>query len=247
VRSFGIYFDEFFGTVGGVPFWKRDPKPVTYVMGKATKNVPDYIEESLRGNSRRITEIGEPVLHNRANDVAANEFGTPELRELIDDMFTTMDIAEGVGLAATQIGVDKQVFVFDVPGDDDNRHVGHIVNPKLTIHDDGEPQTRGEGCLSVPGAYADLERPYRVTIEGFDWQGKPIKLEGEGYLARAFIHEYQHLQGTLYWDHLSDDEKQRTLAERDQNRPSVIERRRQTAAELGKQHPDYPPTPAGGR
>jgi peptide deformylase len=223
-----------------VPFWKRDSKPVTFVMGQPKINVPDYIDESLRGKSRRITEIGDPVLHNRANDVAADEFGTQELAELIDDMFTTMDIAEGVGLAAPQIGVDKQVFVFDVPGDDDIRHVGHIVNPKLTIHEDGEPQIRSEGCLSLPGAYADLERPYRVTVEGRDWSGAPIKFEGEGYLARAFIHEYQHLQGTLYWDHLTEAEQQRTLAQRDQHRPRVIERRKQIAEELGKAHPAYP-------
>jgi peptide deformylase len=230
-----------------MPFWNRDPKPRTYVMGKATKNVPDYIEESLRGKSRRITEIGEPVLHNRAENVAESEFGSLELQELIDDMFTTMDIAEGVGLAAPQIGVNKQVFVFDVPDDAENRHVGHVVNPKLTIHDDGEPQTRGEGCLSVPGAYADLERPHRVTVTGFDWKGEPLTLEGEGYLARAFIHEYQHLQGTLYWDHLSDSEQERALAQRDLERPRVIERRKAVAAELGKQHPEYPATPAGGR
>jgi len=230
-----------------MPFWKREPQPLTFVMGKAKKNVPDYIDESLRGSSRRITEIGEPVLHNRADDVAADEFGTPELSELIDDMFTTMDIAEGVGLAATQIGVAKQVFVFDVPGDDENRYIGHIVNPKLTIHEDGEPQTRGEGCLSVPGAYADLERPYHVTVEGFDWKGNPVTFEGEGYLARAFIHEYQHLQGTLYWDHLTESEQQRTLAQRNEERPRVINRRKEVAEEMGKQHPEYPAGPAGSK
>lgn len=212
-------------------------------MGQPTKNVPDYIEESLRGKSRRITEMGEPVLHTRAQDVEPQEFGTPALAELIDDMFTTMDVAEGVGLAAPQIGVAKQVFVFDVPDDEENRHIGHIVNPKLTIHDDGEPQTRSEGCLSVPGASADLQREGRVTVTGFDWRGNQVTLEANGYLARAFLHEYQHLQGTLYWDHLSAAEQHRTLTERDSERARVLTRRQEVAAELGKQHPDYPPQP----
>jgi len=233
--------------LGIVPFWKRDPKPITYVMGKAVDDVPDFIDESLRGKPHRITEIGEPVLHNRASDVESEEFGTPALAELIDDMFTTMDVAEGVGLAAPQIGVDKQVFVFDVPGDDGHRYIGHIVNPKLTIHEDGEPQLRGEGCLSVPGAYADLERPYHVTVTGLDLNGQPVSFDGEGYVARAFIHEYQHLQGTLYWDHLTEDEQHRTLNERDEKRPSIIEQRKQIATDLGKTPPEYPKKPAGGR
>jgi len=230
-----------------VPFWKREPRPVTYLDGQPVKNLPDYIPESLRGKSHRITEIGEPVLHTRARDVKPEEFGTTALAELVDDMFATMDVAEGVGLAAPQIGVDRQVFVYDVPGDDGNRYVGHIVNPKLITHDEGEPETRSEGCLSVPGAHADLERPYAVTLTGFDWKGAPLTLQGTGYLARAFQHEYQHLQGTLYWDHLSADEQQRALAQRDEERPSVIERRKQVAQELGKQHPAYPEAPAGGR
>jgi len=211
-------------------------------MGQPVAGVPDYIDESLRGQSRRITEIGEPVLHQRARDVQPAEFGSQALGELVDDMFTTMDVAEGVGLAAPQIGVDLQVFVFDVPDDNGDRHIGHIVNPQLTVHD-GAAETRTEGCLSVPGASAELERAARVTLTGFDWHGAPITLEANGYLARAFLHEYQHLQGTLYWDHLSDDEKQRTLTQRDEERAKVLERRKKTAKELGKRHPTYPKQP----
>ena len=226
-----------------MPFWKRDPEPKTYWQGKAVAELPAYAQPHEKGQGRRITEIGEPVLHRRASDVEADEFGTEQLFELIVDMFTTMDIAEGVGLAAPQIGVDKQVFVFDVPGDDGNYYAGYVINPQLeTI--DAAGVTQSEGCLSVPGAHADLERASSVTVTGVDQDGKPVKLTGTGYLARAFLHEFQHLQGTLYYDHLSEAEQARVLAQRNEERPGVLALRRARAAELGKRavtYPDQPP------
>jgi len=221
---------------------KKGPK--TYWLGKRVAEVPDFIPASVRGGSKRITEIGEPVLHTKAHPVT--QFGTPDLAELIDDMFSTMDIAEGVGLAAPQIGVDRQIFVYDVPDDNGDRHLGYIINPELTVLDD-TPLPREEGCLSVPGGGAELERASKVEVKGFDYKGHPLTLTAEGYLARAFQHEYDHLQGTLYYDHLSPDDQTSVLAERDEQRDTVLSRRKEVAEQFGKPHPDYPPSPAGGR
>ena len=225
-----------------MPFWKREPEPKTYWQGKPTTELPTFAQPSGHGQGRRITEIGEQVLHQRASDVEPDEFGTPALAELIVDMFTTMDIADGVGLAAPQIGVDKQVFVFDVPGDDGNQHLGYVINPKLEITDENGI-TQGEGCLSVPGAHADLARPTSVTVTGVDQTGAPVSLTGTGYLARAFVHEYQHLQGTLYYDHLEPAEQERVLSQRDVERAGVLTRRHLRASELGKRAVTYPADP----
>jgi len=219
-------------------------RPKTYWLGQRVQELPDFIPASVRGASLRITEIGEPVLHNKAKPVTV--FGTPDLEELIDDMFSTMDIAEGVGLAAPQIGVDKQVFVYDVPDDNGDRHVGYIINPELTVLDE-TPLNREEGCLSVPGASAELERASKVEVKGYDFKGQPLHLTANGYLARAFLHEYQHLQGTLYWDHLLPEEQKRALAERDSRRSEVLNRRAEMAEIFQKPHPPYPTQPAGGR
>ena len=219
--------------------------PVTYVQGQRVRTYPDFTYETQRGTARRVTEIGEAVLHTPAQTVT--EFGTPELAALIDDMFASMDVAQGVGLAAPQIGVGLRVFVFDIVDDDDSRHVGHMINPELTVDSSAEPVTREEGCLSVPGAFEPLERPGAVTVQGVDLNGKPLTLTGTGYLARCLIHETQHTQGTLYWDHLSADLQADALKQRDLNRATVLAERAQTAQELGKEPVDYPDQPAGGR
>lgn len=121
---------------------------------------------------RRITEVGEEVLHRPCRDVT--EFG-PDLAALIGDMFLTMRVADGAGLAANQVGVDLRLFVYDCPDDDGVRHVGHIANPVL---DQLDPAGRrlleeGEGCLSVPGAVVDVPRPDRAVVRGFDQTGTP--------------------------------------------------------------------------
>jgi peptide deformylase len=220
-------------------------RPVTFVLGKKVKSYPDFAYETQRGTARRVTEIGEPVLHTPA--AAITEFGTPELATLVDDMFASMDVAQGVGLAAPQIGVGLQVFVYDLVDENEDRHVGAVINPTLTMDMVVEPITQDEGCLSVPGAFEPLSRPGAATIEGFDLHGSPIKLTAEGYLARCFIHEAQHLQGTLYWDHLSPELQADALRQRDENRATVITERAEAAADLDKVAPDYPEAPAGGK
>lgn len=220
-------------------------KPVTYLLGEPVDDYPAQVPEARRGRVLRITEIGEPVLHTATRKVA--EFSTPELNRLVDDMFATMEVAQGVGLAATQVGSDLRVFVYDVTDESGDRHVGHVVNAELEIDPEADSDEEDEGCLSVPGAYEPLSRPEVATVRGVDRDGAPVQLTGVGFLARAFIHETQHLDGTLYWDHLSPELQQDALRQRDEERDDVLAQRHEIAIELGKKPADYPVEPAGGR
>ncbi|WP_328719506.1 peptide deformylase [Streptomyces sp. NBC_00247] len=171
-----------------------------------------------RGTSRPITVVGNPVLHKECQDVT--EFGD-ELARLIDDMFASQRTAEGVGLAANQIGVDQKVFVYDCPDDDGVRHVGVVVNPVL---EELPPQARvlddsNEGCLSVPTAYAELARPDYAVVSGQDAQGNPIKVRGTGYFARCLQHETDHLYGYLYIDRLSKRDRKDALKQMAEGTP----------------------------
>ncbi|MEC4019488.1 peptide deformylase [Streptomyces sp. H27-D2] len=171
-----------------------------------------------RGTARPITVVGNPVLHKECRDVT--EFDD-ELGRLIDDMFASQRAAEGVGLAANQIGVDRKVFIYDCPDDDGVRHVGAVVNPVL---DELPPERRAleeanEGCLSVPTAYANLARPDYALVRGRDAAGNPIAIEGTGYFARCLQHETDHLYGRLYIDRLSKRERKDALRQMDEGTP----------------------------
>jgi peptide deformylase len=218
-------------------------RPVTYVLGRPVKSFPEIAPEVERGDVLRITEIGEPVLHAPAREVT--EFGTPELARLVDDLFTTMFVAEGVGLAAPQVGVDLRVFVYDVEDENEDRHVGHVVNPVLEVFDgpDDEVEESDEGCLSVPGAYSPLARPVKAIVRGFDQHGKPVELVGTHFLGRALQHEAQHLDGTLYFDHLTPEAQEAVIAEMHEERPGILEERRAMAEALGETPPEYPAEP----
>lgn len=171
-----------------------------------------------RGTARPITVVGNPVLHRECADVT--DFGD-ELAGLVDDMFASQHAAEGVGLAANQIGVDLKVFVYDCPDDDGTRHVGVVCNPVL----DELPAERrvlddsNEGCLSVPGAYASLARPDYAVVRGQDTEGKPIVVRGTGYFARCLQHETDHLYGRLYIDRLSKRERKDALKQMAEGTP----------------------------
>ncbi|ARH93111.1 MULTISPECIES: peptide deformylase [Streptomyces] len=176
-----------------------------------------------RGTSRPITVVGNPVLHKECKDVT--EFDD-KLAQLIDDMFASQRTAEGVGLAANQIGVDLKVFVYDCLDDEGVRHVGAICNPVL----DELPAERrvlddsNEGCLSVPGAYAELARPDVAVVRGQDAKGEPISVRGTGYFARCLQHETDHLYGYLYIDRLSKRDRKdalKQMAEREPRYPVV--------------------------
>ncbi|MEU6401299.1 peptide deformylase [Streptomyces sp. NPDC046985] len=171
-----------------------------------------------RGASRPITVVGNPVLHKECEDVT--EFGD-ELRRLVADMFASQRTAEGVGLAANQIGVDRKVFVYDCPDDDGVRHVGVVCNPRLAElpADRRRLDDSNEGCLSVPAAYAPLARPDYAEVTGQDERGNPIRVRGTGYFARCLQHETDHLYGSLYIDRLSKRERKEALRQMAENEP----------------------------
>ncbi|MFF8289235.1 peptide deformylase [Streptomyces sp. NPDC016309] len=159
------------------------------------------------GHVRAMTLLGDPVLHSPCEPVS--DFG-PSLSRLIEDMFATMYAAQGVGLAANQIGVASRVFVYDCPDDEDVRHLGHIVNPRL-VEADGVTVRGPEGCLSLPGLEAGTERFDRAVVEGVDLLGAPVRVEGTGFFARCLQHECDHLDGTVYTDRLTGWRRTRAL------------------------------------
>ncbi|MFJ7182029.1 peptide deformylase [Streptomyces massasporeus] len=171
-----------------------------------------------RGTSRPITVVGNPVLHKECKDV--NDFGD-EFQQLVADMFASQRTAEGVGLAANQIGVDAKVFVYDCPDDEGARHTGVVCNPKLVElpADKRRLDDSNEGCLSVPTAYAPLARPDYAEVTGQDEKGNPIKVRGTGYFARCLQHETDHLYGYLYIDRLSKRERKDALRQMAENEP----------------------------
>ncbi|MFH9006189.1 peptide deformylase [Streptomyces afghaniensis] len=151
------------------------------------------------GHVRPLTLHGDPLLHTPCAEVT--DFG-PELARLVEDLFATMYAAQGVGLAANQIGEPLRVFVYDCPDDEDVRHVGHVVNPRL-VEADGVVIRGPEGCLSLPGLEAGTERYDHAVVEGFTMTGDPITVHGSGFFARCLQHEYDHVEGRIYADHLS--------------------------------------------
>src|SRR5215212_11714803 len=161
-----------------------------------------------------VTYAEDPVLHRRCAEVT--EFGR-DLRRLVLDMFASMQAADGVGLAANQIGVDARIFVIDCPDAEGEDVVGYAINPTLTLPDpvDGEPaeEVTEEGCLSVPGPYAELPRAFRARVDGVDVKGAPVTIEATGMAARCLQHEVDHLNGTVYVDLLTEEHRERLLAE----------------------------------
>ena len=150
------------------------------------------VREILKMGDPRLLLVAPPVQH----------FDTPELHALINDMFDTMEAADGAGLAAPQIGVDLQVVIFGFSKNDrypDAPPVPRtvLINPKITVLSD-EIQEGWEGCLSVPGLRGVVPRHARIRYAGFDPKGQPIDREAEGFHARVVQHECDHLVGTLY-------------------------------------------------
>jgi len=154
---------------------------------------------------RPICITGEPVLHSRAAEVT--EFDG-KLRQLVEDMFDTMDKAPGVGLAAPQIGVGLRIFTYDYADDDGIDRRGVIINPSLEIgpivDEPADEDTEIEGCLSVPGERFPLKRAEKAIITGVDLDKQPVRIEADGWFARIFQHEFDHLDGKLYVDRLAE-------------------------------------------
>jgi peptide deformylase len=152
---------------------------------------------------QEIRHFGDPVLTTPALTVVDFD---KELRTLIKDLTETMLAAPGAGLAAPQIGVALRVFVWDVDG-----ALGHLVNPSLDLSE--ELQEGDEGCLSFPDLVYPTPRSMRAVAKGFNMHGEPIVVEGTELLARALQHESDHLDGILFIDRLSDEDRKRAMKE----------------------------------
>jgi peptide deformylase len=146
-----------------------------------------------------IVKFGDPVLEREADNVT--EFDTPELHQLIDDMFESMYAAKGVGLAAPQIGIGRKIAVIDVSNGENPGDKLVLINPKV-LSSEGR-QEGEEGCLSIPGFREQVRRGRRVTVRAQNALGEEVELTGEDLLARAFLHETEHLYGRLYITHIS--------------------------------------------
>jgi peptide deformylase len=175
-----------------------------------------------RGTVRPIVRWGQPVMHRTQEPITAFD---GELRALVADMVATMYAADGVGLAACQIGVDRSVFVFDCPDEAGVRHSGVVCNPELYLPegrdrrlDDGD-----EGCLSLPGAFVGCARPSYAKVLGQGLDGEPVSVAGHGLLARCLQHESDHCHGTVFGDRLNKRTRKRLFKAADEAAPGFPE------------------------
>lgn len=146
----------------------------------------------------------DPVLRVKCREVTDFDAG---LRKLAADMIETMHAAPGVGLAASQVGVDLRLAVVDLSVGEDPKQLHVVVNPEV-VHREGS-EVAEEGCLSLPGISDKVDRPTRVRIQAVDLEGRPVAIEAEDWLARAFCHEIDHLNGILFTDYLRGLRKER--------------------------------------
>ena len=151
----------------------------------------------------KIRTWGDPILRQRSREV---DKLTDLHRGLVNNMLDTMREAPGVGLAAPQVGVAERIFTWEVED-----RFGALVNPVITERSDAESEDE-EGCLSIPGVFYPVSRAERVRVEGLDADGRPVRLDAEGLLARVCQHEIDHLDGVLFIDHLSQEDRRDALA-----------------------------------
>ena len=165
----------------------------------------------------RICKLGEKVLREKAEPI---EKLTDEIKMLIDDMFEAMIDANGVGLAAPQVG--KKLRLFVAVADDDVKRV--FINPQI-VSTSEEVGDYEEGCLSIPGVYETIRRPVRVTVQALDENAKPFTLEADGLLARIIQHETDHLNGVLFIDRGDPEFAEKTKAQFKQREEKAAKRR----------------------
>ena len=146
-----------------------------------------------------IETLGSRVLREKAAPVEAV---TDDVRRLVRDMMDTMYDAEGIGLAAPQVGISERILVVDVGDEDENGQVHALINPVI-VEFGKETEKASEGCLSIPGIEEMVNRPARVIVEALNPDGDPVRIQAEGLLARALQHEVDHLDGILFVDRLS--------------------------------------------
>jgi peptide deformylase len=147
----------------------------------------------------KIVKFPDPILEQKCEPIT--RFDTPELQQLVADMFETMYASKGVGLAAPQIGIPQRVTVIDCSGGEGEPEPIVLINPEV-IRKEGK-QTGEEGCLSIPGFREDVTRAKRAVVRAANAQGETIEVAGEDLLARAMQHEIDHLNGILFLSHLS--------------------------------------------
>ena len=176
---------------------------------------------------RTIRELGDPVLEKKAK--AVKEM-TPKIRQLIEDMKETMYDADGVGLAAPQVGMLKRIVVIDVSAEQDQPIV--MINPEI-VRQDGE-QTGWEGCLSVPGKSGQVTRPQHVVAKALNEDMEEFTIEGEDLLARAICHELDHLEGHVYVElvegKLYTNEELEELAAKEEEEAEAADKAEETPA-----------------
>jgi peptide deformylase len=151
----------------------------------------------------QVLVVGHPVLNTRSDEVTDVD---AKLVKLCEDMFHTMYVEHGAGLAAPQIGVQKRFFVYDL-GAGDEQQV--LINPEIT-GTDGEMEF-SEGCLSIPGLRFDIVRPERVGVKGLDLDGNEVEFEADDFLGRLIQHELDHLDGILMLERMDDDQRKQAL------------------------------------
>ena len=177
---------------------------------------PTSVELPGHGTVRPVTRWGEAVMHRPARPVSSYD---EELRQLAADMVATMYAANGVGLAACQIGVDLAIFVYDCPDDDGLVHRGIVCNPRVELPQgpDRRLDEGDEGCLSYPGAFVDCARPDHARVTGQDLDGRDVSYEGNGLFARCLQHETDHTQGRVFGDRISDRARKRLRKQMESN------------------------------
>ena len=179
-----------------------------------------------------IRVLGDPILRQETKPVAAV---TDEHRTLIDDMFETMHRAQGIGLAAPQVGRTERIAVVDVEG---GSQPLALVNPRVVSSSSGTEKSE-EGCLSIPDIFGDVERPESVVVRALDRDGREIEIQASGLLARCLQHEIDHLDGKLFIDYLSLLKRRSALSQWSKIKdryPSNI--RQLTAEEMAEHHSD---------
>lgn len=166
------------------------------------------------GTVRPMTRWGSPVMHRPQQRVTTYD---ESLEALVADMVATMYAADGVGLAACQIGVDLAVFVFDCPDESYERTLGVVCNPAVTLPEgrDRQLDDSDEGCLSFPGAFMPCPRPDFATVTGTGLTGEPVSFSGDGLLARCLQHETDHTLGTVFGDRLATKAMKKLRKEHD--------------------------------
>ncbi|WP_345802299.1 peptide deformylase [Microbacterium sp. AZCO] len=153
---------------------------------------------------RPIRLFGDPVLRAPSAPIGTIDDG---VRALVQDLLDTVELPGRAGVAAPQIGVGLRAFSYNIDGD-----IGYILNPEI-VELSGDPEPTGEGCLSVPGLWHDALRHPHAKVRGIDLDGNEIELEGDGLLAQALQHETDHLDGMLYIQRLSPDDRKVAMRE----------------------------------